>query len=66
MGVCHVKAYIFDDDVIISGANLSNTYFTMRQDRYFIVRNAALLAAHIRSFVEVVHSSHAPSFNTRL
>lgn len=31
IGVSHVKAYIFDDDVIISGANLSSDYFTVRQ-----------------------------------
>ncbi|KAJ2206101.1 CDP-diacylglycerol--glycerol-3-phosphate 3-phosphatidyltransferase [Coemansia sp. RSA 521] len=33
-GLQHIKAYIFDDDVIISGANLSRDYFTNRQDRY--------------------------------
>ena len=31
VGVCHLKAYIFDNDVLISGANLSNDYFTIRQ-----------------------------------
>ena len=52
VGVCHLKAYIFDDDIMISGANLSNTYFSMRQDRYFIIRNAKLLSQHIRSLVQ--------------
>lgn len=33
IGVSHVKAYIFDDDVIMSGANLSSDYFTNRQVR---------------------------------
>lgn len=33
VGVCHTKLYIFDDDVLLSGANLSNNYFTTRQDR---------------------------------
>ena len=33
VGVNHLKVYLFDDDVILSGANLSNTYFTNRQDR---------------------------------
>lgn len=53
VGVSHLKCYIFDDDIIISGANISNTYFSTRQDRYFVVRNARLLAYHIRSLVQV-------------
>jgi CDP-diacylglycerol--glycerol-3-phosphate 3-phosphatidyltransferase len=37
-GVFHVKLYIIDDDLIISGANLSEEYFCNRQDRYFLVQ----------------------------
>ncbi|KAJ2612817.1 CDP-diacylglycerol--glycerol-3-phosphate 3-phosphatidyltransferase [Coemansia sp. RSA 1365] len=33
-GLQHIKGYIFDDDIIVSGANLSRDYFTNRQDRY--------------------------------
>ena len=33
VGVNHLKVYLFDENVILSGANLSNTYFTNRQDR---------------------------------
>ncbi|CAJ1945207.1 unnamed protein product [Cylindrotheca closterium] len=33
-GVFHIKAYIVDDSLILSGANLSEEYFTDRQDRY--------------------------------
>ena len=55
VGVCHLKAYIFDDDIMISGANLSNTYFSMRQDRYFLIRNAEILSQHIRSLVQARH-----------
>jgi CDP-diacylglycerol--glycerol-3-phosphate 3-phosphatidyltransferase len=29
-GVHHVKAYVFDDTTILSGANLSEDYFTDR------------------------------------
>ena len=53
VGVSHLKCYMFDDDIIISGANISDTYFSNRQDRYFLVRNARLLANHIRSLVQV-------------
>ncbi|KAJ9663928.1 CDP-diacylglycerol--glycerol-3-phosphate 3-phosphatidyltransferase [Coniosporium apollinis] len=33
-GLQHMKLYGVDDELIISGANLSNDYFTNRQDRY--------------------------------
>ncbi|KAI9843478.1 MAG: CDP-diacylglycerol--glycerol-3-phosphate 3-phosphatidyltransferase [Sclerophora amabilis] len=35
-GLQHMKLYGIDDEVILSGANLSNDYFTNRQDRYHI------------------------------
>jgi CDP-diacylglycerol--glycerol-3-phosphate 3-phosphatidyltransferase len=46
-GIHHMKFYIFDNDVIITGANLSEDYFTTRQDRYFIIKNAPELANYI-------------------
>ncbi|KAL7465404.1 hypothetical protein ACHAXS_005725 [Conticribra weissflogii] len=33
-GVFHIKAYIIDDELILSGANLSEEYFSNRIDRY--------------------------------
>eukprot|EP00977_Amphora_coffeiformis_P011946 scaffold2917_cov191-Amphora_coffeaeformis.AAC.39 len=33
-GVFHIKAYIIDDELILSGANLSEEYFNDRHDRY--------------------------------
>lgn len=35
-GLQHMKLYGVDDEIIISGANLSNDYFTDRQDRYHL------------------------------
>ncbi len=35
-GLQHIKLYGVDDEVILSGANLSNDYFTNRQDRYHV------------------------------
>ena len=32
-GVQHMKAYVFDNDVVMSGANLEDNYFTDRLDR---------------------------------
>lgn len=36
LGVQHMKIYIFDDNVILSGANLSDWYFENRHDRWVI------------------------------
>lgn len=41
-GLQHMKLYGFDDEIILSGANLSNDYFTNRQDRYFLFKSASL------------------------
>jgi CDP-diacylglycerol--glycerol-3-phosphate 3-phosphatidyltransferase len=37
-GVFHIKAYIIDDDLILSGANLSEEYFSDRADRYLWIQ----------------------------
>uniref|UniRef100_A0A1B0DQC2 CDP-diacylglycerol--glycerol-3-phosphate 3-phosphatidyltransferase n=1 Tax=Phlebotomus papatasi TaxID=29031 RepID=A0A1B0DQC2_PHLPP len=42
LGLQHMKVYLFDNSVIISGANLSNDYFTNRQDRYIMIENKPL------------------------
>lgn len=39
LGLQHMKIYLFDDTVILSGANLSNDYFTNRQDRYIMIED---------------------------
>ena len=35
-GLQHIKLYGIDNELILSGANLSNDYFTNRQDRYHV------------------------------
>lgn len=42
-GVFHIKAYIVDDDLFLSGANLSQEYFIDRMDRYWHVRDNPLV-----------------------
>lgn len=42
VGLQHMKLYIFDNSLIISGANLSNDYFTNRQDRYYLIEDKKL------------------------
>ncbi|KAF4548115.1 CDP-diacylglycerol--glycerol-3-phosphate 3-phosphatidyltransferase-like protein [Elsinoe fawcettii] len=36
-GLQHMKLYGFDDEIMLSGANLSDDYFTNRQDRYHLI-----------------------------
>lgn len=42
IGLQHMKVYVTDHTVIISGANLSNDYFTNRQDRYIVIKDQNL------------------------
>ena len=41
-GLQHIKLYAFDDEIILSGANLSSDYFTNRQDRYHLFSSKAV------------------------
>lgn len=38
-GLQHMKLYGIDDEIILSGANLSEDYFTDRQDRYYVFKD---------------------------
>jgi CDP-diacylglycerol---glycerol-3-phosphate 3-phosphatidyltransferase len=53
-GVQHMKAYIFDDDVIVSGANLSKSYFTDRTDRYTLLRDSPTVTDYFDRLVDTV------------
>lgn len=54
IGLQHCKIYIFDDSVIISGANLSSDYFTNRQDRYVLIDNCQPLADFYETFIQKI------------
>lgn len=54
IGVQHIKVYLFDDSLIISGANLSESYFTNRQDRYVLLENCSEVADFFSDLVEAV------------
>lgn len=45
LSVYHIKCYLFDNNVFISGANLSNDYFTTRIDRYVLFEDCPNLAS---------------------
>ncbi|XP_045691870.1 CDP-diacylglycerol--glycerol-3-phosphate 3-phosphatidyltransferase, mitochondrial [Phyllostomus hastatus] len=54
IGLQHIKVYLFDSSVILSGANLSDSYFTNRQDRYVFLRDCPEVADFFAELVEAV------------
>ncbi|XP_061089194.1 CDP-diacylglycerol--glycerol-3-phosphate 3-phosphatidyltransferase, mitochondrial isoform X2 [Conger conger] len=54
IGVQHIKVYLFDNSLIISGANLSDSYFTNRQDRYVLLEDCPALADFFSQLVGAV------------
>ncbi|EGW30194.1 phosphatidylglycerolphosphate synthase [Spathaspora passalidarum NRRL Y-27907] len=47
-GLQHMKLYGFDEEIILSGANLSQDYFTNRQDRYYVFKNKSITDYYFR------------------
>ncbi|KAF9890953.1 CDP-diacylglycerol--glycerol-3-phosphate 3-phosphatidyltransferase [Aspergillus nanangensis] len=47
-GLQHMKLYGIDDEIILSGANLSNDYFTNRVDRYHVFNSKDLADYYAR------------------
>ncbi|CAD5116077.1 DgyrCDS5007 [Dimorphilus gyrociliatus] len=54
VGLSHMKICVFDDNLIMTGANLSADYFTNRQDRYFHLTHCKQLANFLSGIVQVV------------
>ncbi|KAG7386975.1 CDP-diacylglycerol--glycerol-3-phosphate 3-phosphatidyltransferase [Phytophthora pseudosyringae] len=54
LGVSHAKVYLVDETLVLSGANLSDDYFTNRQDRYVQLTDCGALAQFYHQFVELV------------
>lgn len=69
IGLQHMKVYLFDDEVIISGANLSQDYFTNRQDRYIMIEDKGLsdfysdLVRTVQEFSLKVDNSNRDNFS---
>jgi CDP-diacylglycerol--glycerol-3-phosphate 3-phosphatidyltransferase len=51
-GLQHMKLYGIDDEVILSGANLSDDYFTNRQDRYHVFSSKP-----VSDFFSTIHNA---------
>ena len=56
-GVHHMKYYIVDEQSILSGANLSDTYFINRQDRYLLFRNNPTLVDWLHQLTHTLVTS---------
>nr|XP_032654997.1 CDP-diacylglycerol--glycerol-3-phosphate 3-phosphatidyltransferase, mitochondrial isoform X2 [Chelonoidis abingdonii] len=54
IGLQHIKVYLFDDNVILSGANLSDSYFTNRQDRYVFLQDSPEIADFFTELVDAI------------
>ncbi|XP_048466715.1 CDP-diacylglycerol--glycerol-3-phosphate 3-phosphatidyltransferase, mitochondrial isoform X2 [Rhincodon typus] len=54
IGLQHIKIYLFDNNVIVSGANLSDSYFTNRQDRYVLLQDCHEIADFFEDLVNAV------------
>ncbi|XP_062508248.1 CDP-diacylglycerol--glycerol-3-phosphate 3-phosphatidyltransferase, mitochondrial-like isoform X2 [Corticium candelabrum] len=54
VGLQHIKIFLFDDDLLVSGANLSESYFTNRQDRYILIRECPELGDFCEQLVNAV------------
>jgi len=50
----HGKMLVFDDEVLVTGANLSDTYFERRKDRYMLIGNSRLLSDYIFNLLECI------------
>ncbi|KAG9104482.1 CDP-diacylglycerol--glycerol-3-phosphate 3-phosphatidyltransferase [Ceratobasidium sp. 370] len=52
-GTWHAKVYLVDDEVLLSGANLSTSYFTNRQDRYVHIESASPFTSYLVELLRV-------------
>lgn len=51
VGVHHQKIALFDDTIIMGGANLSHSYFTNRRDRYIKIKECGELADYLYDYI---------------
>eukprot|EP00055_Hartaetosiga_balthica_P007589 m.26327 g.26327 ORF g.26327 m.26327 type:complete len:487 (+) comp5847_c0_seq1:2-1462(+) len=58
VGLQHTKIFVFDDTLLLTGANLSEDYFAQRQDRYIIIKDqmaANWYAGVVKLFSSISH-----------
>lgn len=59
-GVFHIKAYIIDDTLVLSGANLSEEYFTDRHDRYLQIQGSEVVDFYAQLIDILCHHASDP------
>lgn len=57
----HAKFLIFDNSIILTGANLSEIYFDKRQDRYMMFRNCPVLSDYLFHLLDKFTTSESLS-----
>lgn len=53
-GVHHIKAHVFDNNVLITGANLSEDYFVDKQDRCVVIQDCEPLADWFDELIQIL------------
>ncbi len=51
LGVHHIKLAIFDDNLILTGANFEEQYFLNRKDRYWIINDCRHMCDYLEDLV---------------
>lgn len=59
LGVHHQKIYIFDDRVVLTGANLSKNYFLNRRDRAMSI-DSPELSDYLYEYLQIMAESQNP------
>ncbi|OII76024.1 CDP-diacylglycerol-glycerol-3-phosphate 3-phosphatidyltransferase [Cryptosporidium andersoni] len=54
LGVYHMKFYIADNNILLTGANLSEEYLTKRQDRYILLRDVPEICDYLSKISDIV------------
>lgn len=62
IGVMHMKWIVFDNTVIITGANLSKDYFNNRHDRYYEIKSE-ILANYYEHIFDCMKEDRIPHFS---
>jgi CDP-diacylglycerol--glycerol-3-phosphate 3-phosphatidyltransferase len=53
-GVHHMKYFVFDDVVVMTGANLEEQYFLNRQDRYWVFADHPQMANYLEDLTQTL------------
>lgn len=51
----HSKILVFDNDVVVTGANLSDSYFDSRQDRYIVIGESEPLSNYLFQLLDKIN-----------